>query len=437
MNEVLLGISYFLNTLMYLILAYCFLPFAIKIKELITLFLIILINVVIVNEAGNFAVVVLLVSVSIYIAAIRKNRVINILSFIIAYLFMAILDPIISLLWNAYICPISTLLENMLYYDLYMISLVIVLLLIGPFVGKYFHLLLSKIQDQLSKHLLPLIVSNLGICLLIFLFNIFIGEYIGYTPEIIGFNCILFACYFIISTILIINITKQNEKRMELEKRQEIYQHLQEYTTQIEHMYSSLRSFKHDYSNIMLTMSEYIASEDIKGLEKYFVKTIMPMNQKLTSDTTRMNQLMNLKDLELKSLISAKLLYALELGIHVEVEILEEISHVQMDIIDLARILGIFLDNAIEAALEAEQPKLQFAAICSENKKVFIIANTFVDKGIPIATLKKEGVSTKGENRGIGLFHVKKVVSGYQNVLWDMEVKHDYFMQTLTITETA
>lgn len=325
----------------------------------------------------------------------------------------------------------------MLYYDLYMISLVIVLLLIGPFVGKYFHLLLSKIQDQLSKHLLPLIVSNLGICLLIFLFNIFIGEYIGYTPEIIGFNCILFACYFIISTILIINITKQNEKRMELEKRQEIYQHLQEYTTQIEHMYSSLRSFKHDYSNIMLTMSEYIASEDIKGLEKYFVKTIMPMNQKLTSDTTRMNQLMNLKDLELKRLISAKLLYALELGIHVEVEILEEISHVQMDIIDLARILGIFLDNAIEAALEAEQPKLQFAAICSENKKVFIIANTFVDKGIPIATLKKEGVSTKGENRGIGLFHVKKVVSGYQNVLWDMEVKHDYFMQTLTITETA
>lgn len=165
MNEVLLGISYFLNTLMYLILAYCFLPFAIKIKELITLFLIILINVVIVNEAGNFAVVVLLVSVSIYIAAIRKNRVINILSFIIAYLFMAILDPIISLLWNAYICPISTLLENMLYYDLYMISLVIVLLLIGPFVGKYFHLLLSKIQDQLSKHLLPLIVSNLVFCI--------------------------------------------------------------------------------------------------------------------------------------------------------------------------------------------------------------------------------------------------------------------------------
>lgn len=151
MDIVLLGIRYFLNALMYLILAYCFLPFKLKIKEIVTLFLISLINVVIINEVGNFAVVVLLISISIYIAIIRKNRVINILSFIIAYLFMAILDPIISLLWNTYICPISTLLENILYYDLYMVSLVIVLLLIGPLVGKYFHILLSKIQKQITN----------------------------------------------------------------------------------------------------------------------------------------------------------------------------------------------------------------------------------------------------------------------------------------------
>lgn len=86
--------------------------------------------------------------------------------------------------------------------------------------------------------------------------------------------------------------------------------------------------------------------------------------------------------------------------------------------------------------METEQPKLHFAAINSENKKVIIIANTFLDKGIPIATLKEEGVSTKGKNRGIGLLHVKEIVSNYQNVLWDMEVKHNYFIQTLTITET-
>ncbi|MFR6242649.1 MAG: GHKL domain-containing protein [Mediterraneibacter faecis] len=50
--------------------------------------------------------------------------------------------------------------------------------------------------------------------------------------------------------------------------------------------------------------------------------------------------------------------------------------------------------------------------------------------------MKRRGVSTKGKNRGIGLLHVKEIVSNYQNVLWDMEVKHNYFIQTLTITET-
>ena len=109
---------------------------------------------------------------------------------------------------------------------------------------------------------------------------------------------------------------------------------------------------------MMLTMAEYIASEDINGLKNYFTNEFMPKNQKLTSDTTKINSLINLKDIELKSLLSAKLLYALNLGINVEIEIIEEISHIQMDIIDLARIVGIFLDNAIESALETEQPRL-------------------------------------------------------------------------------
>ena len=168
MNIVLTGIRCLLNALMYLILAYCFLPFKLKRKEMLILFMINLTNVMIINKVGNFAVIALLISVSIYIASIRNNKVINILSFIVAYLFIAILDPIISLFWNAYICPISSLLQNYLYYNLYMISLIIVLLLIGPIVGKYFHILISKIQKQIRRNLLSLIVSNLSLCLLLF-----------------------------------------------------------------------------------------------------------------------------------------------------------------------------------------------------------------------------------------------------------------------------
>lgn len=106
------------------------------------------------------------------------------------------------------------------------------------------------------------------------MFNIIIGEYIGYNRQIVTFNCILFAFYFIISTVLIVNIIKTHMEKVDMDMRQDSYNRLQEYTNQIESMYSSLRSFKHDYSNIMLSMSGYIESNDMEGLSDYFNKEI-------------------------------------------------------------------------------------------------------------------------------------------------------------------
>ncbi|QJU14076.1 GHKL domain-containing protein [Blautia pseudococcoides] len=160
---------------------------------------------------------------------------------------------------------------------------------------------------------------------------------------------------------------------MDLDMRQDAYDQLQDYTNQIENMYSSLRSFKHDYLNIMLSMSGYIETGDIDGLQKYFDKEIIPLNNKLSKNTSHMNQLMNIKITELKSIISAKLLYAMELNINVNIEVTEEISEISMDTVDLARILGVFLDNAIEATLETEVPSIQFAVINLDNEYTFII----------------------------------------------------------------
>ena len=52
------------------------------------------------------------------------------------------------------------------------------------------------------------------------------------------------------------------------------------------------------------------------------------MNQKLFTATSRLNQLIHIKIMELKSIVSAKLLYAAELNINVTVEIEKEISSV-------------------------------------------------------------------------------------------------------------
>ena len=202
-----------------------------------------------------------------------------------------------------------------------------------------------------------------------------------------------------------------------------------------EDMYSSLRSFKHDYSNIMLSMSGYIETNDINGLREYFTNEILPLSKNITKSTAHLNQLINIKTTELKSIISSKLLYAIELNIEVGTEVTEEISDIPMDTLDLSRIIGIFLDNAIEAALETDAPSLRFALINLEKEYIFVISNTFLEKEIPYASLAKPNVSSKGANRGLGLYNAHSIISKHNHVFLDTEILNENFVQRLHISK--
>lgn len=430
-------LPYFLSVFSYLIPICCFLPFKLKIKEKIVLFAILLVNMLLIGFVlGNIGVILLIFSICIYLSFLDPNRLMNISVFIATYLFCVLWDNLFSLLWDTFIYPISDLQSHLIYYIIYIISYIALLSCICPVIGRLLHLIIRKIHAGLSKQLLLLIVINLITCLFIFLFNIVIGEYIGYSRKIVTFNCILFACYFIISTVLIVNIIKTHMEKVDMDMRQDSYNRLQEYTNQIENMYSSLRSFKHDYSNIMLSMSGYIEANDMDGLREYFDKEILPISKRITKNTAHMNQLINIKNTELKSIISAKLLYAIELNIHVSIEVTDEIASIPMDTLDLCRIIGIFLDNAIEATLETEHPALRFALINLETEYIFIISNTFLEKGIPYAALSKPNVSTKGANRGIGLYNAHEIIAKYNHVFLDTEIQGKTFVQRLQISKS-
>ncbi|MFR3948966.1 MAG: GHKL domain-containing protein [Ruminococcus sp.] len=89
---------------------------------------------------------------------------------------------------------------------------------------------------------------------------------------------------------------------------------------------------------------------------------------------------MNIKITELKSILSSKLLYAIELNIDVSIEVTDEVISLPMNTLDLCRIAGIFLDNAIEATLETAYPSIRFALINLDAEYIFIISNTFWTK---------------------------------------------------------
>lgn len=430
-------LPYFLSVFSYLLPICCFLPFKLKFRQKVILFVILLINMLLIGfVVGNIGVILLIISTCIYIALLNPNRLMNICVFIATYLFCVLWDNLFSLVWDTFIYPIANLQSHFTYYVIYIISYIVLLACICPVIGRLLHLVIRKIHTGLSKQLLLLIATNLATCLFIFLFNIVIGEYVGYSRNIITFNCILFACYFIISTVLIVNIIKAHMAKVDIEMRQDSYNRLQEYTNQIENMYSSLRSFKHDYSNIMLSMSGYIEANDMEGLRDYFDKEILPLSKNITKNTAHINQLINIKTTELKSIISSKLLYAIELNINVGIEVTDEVTSIPMDTLDLCRVIGIFLDNAIEATLETDQPTIRFALINLDTEYIFIISNTFLEKGIPYATLSKPNVSTKGVNRGIGLYNAHEIIAKYNHVFLDTEIKNKSFVQRLQISKS-
>lgn len=430
-------LPYFLSVFSYLLPICCFLPFKLKFRQKVILFFILLINMLLIGfVVGNIGVILLIISTCIYIALLNPNRLMNICVFIATYLFCVLWDNLFSLVWDTFIYPIADLQSHFTYYVIYIISYIVLLACICPVIGRLLHLVIRKIHTGLSKQLLLLIATNLATCLFIFLFNIVIGEYVGYSRNIITFNCILFACYFIISTVLIVNIIKAHMEKVDIEMRQDSYNRLQEYTNQIENMYSSLRSFKHDYSNIMLSMSGYIEANDMDGLRDYFDKEILPLSKNITKNTAHINQLINIKTTELKSIISSKLLYAIELNINVGIEVTDEVTSIPMDTLDLCRVIGIFLDNAIEATLETDQPTIRFALINLDTEYIFIISNTFLEKGIPYATLSKPNVSTKGVNRGIGLYNAHEIIAKYNHVFLDTEIKNKSFVQRLQISKS-
>lgn len=430
-------LPYVLCVFSYLLPIYCFLPFKLKLKQIIVLSTILLINILLIGFVlGNMGVILLIISTCVYIASLNPNRIINICVFIATYLFCVLWDNLFSLVWDIFIYPVADLQSHLTYYIVYIISYILLLACICPILGRLLYLVIHRIHTGLSKQLLLLITTNLLTCLFIFLFNIAIGDYIGYSRSVITFNCILFACYFIISTILIINIIKSHMEKVNLDIRQDSYNRLQEYTNQIENMYSSLRSFKHDYSNIMLSMSGYIEANDMDGLKEYFDKEILPLSKKITKNTAHINQLMNIKTTELKSIISSKLLYAIELNINVNIEVTDEIVSLPIDTLDLCRVIGIFLDNAIEATLETDQPSIRFALINLETEYIFVISNTFLEKGIPYAALAKPNVSTKGANRGIGLYNAHEIISRYNHAFLDTEIQDKIFVQRLQLSKS-
>ncbi len=375
----------------------------------------------------------ILVAVCVYgLTAYRDTAAQNVCMGMIGCVLTIVADNFLTILLHTLI-PLSFISQQ---YVSFIVRLIHILLFyyITLFCGKLLKKLLLSGKGVLRlPQMWYLIDAALLLLITIYLFDNLIPGQNGSVGKMIYNNVLHISGYLLVMLFLLLAMRRSWLEQIQTETKKKALQDLQDYTQNLENMYNSLRSFKHDYVNILLSLSGYIENGNLQELKIFYENKIFPTKNLIDQGDYKLNQLSNIGVLEIKSLLSAKMIYAHESGIDVTIDIPDRVDSFSIDTVDLARILGIFLDNAMEATLETEQPQIGLNIIQNEAGVSIIISNHFQDNGAALHKLKQKGFSTKTGHSGIGLSNAQKIIRSYDNVLLETTMQCGCFTQHMEL----
>ena len=285
---------------------------------------------------------------------------------------------------------------------------------------------LSQLEN-LDKKSKSLIIANLVFGLIYIVIEIFITmKYLNILPLTFTFaNFAMLLLYFIITLYSISKIIKLKTATTQLESAEE-------YNKTLHILHDNVRGFKHDFDNIVTTIGGYINTDDMEGLKKYYVQ--------LEQDCERVNNLYilnpdSINNPGIYNLLTSKYHEATEKGIDVNIYFLLDLNDLHMKIYEFARILGILLDNAIEAAEKSKEKLINISFRKDErnNRNLILIENSYANKDVDTEEIFNKGFTEKENHTGIGLWEVRKILSKNNNINLFTSKTDDLFKQQLEI----
>ncbi|MCD8787065.1 quorum-sensing sensor histidine kinase AgrC [Staphylococcus gallinarum] len=397
-----------------------------NLRDYITMIGIIIPSTIVFYFFHNKAMIFLLLCSVIYMYF--KNRIIGFVSVLISFFILYIANFIT--IW------LATISYNLIESDLLFNSLYLILFAVTTlgfsFISRYFVKKLLSSDLSFNKIYLTIVALFLLTCLLVVYFYL-PNQIMSFADT--KFLVVLYSIFIITLAILIITISFSIVRQIQYKRNMQEIENYYKYTLQIENINNEMRKFRHDYVNILSTMSEFIRENDMDGLKKYFNEEILPMQDSMQMNAIKINGIENLKVREIKGLLTTKILQAQEKNIRISIEVPEPIDKIDMPIVNLSRAIGIILDNAIEASEKIEDdPLIRIAFIKNNDDSVMFIVMNKCEPDMPrVHTLFKENFSTKGKNRGLGLSTLKELTDTTSNVLLDTTIDNNYFIQKVEI----
>ncbi|MEK4561407.1 GHKL domain-containing protein [Staphylococcus sp. FSL K6-3157] len=360
-----------------------------------------------------------------------KNRFMGVVSVLVSF-FILYMANFLSI-WLA--TSLQDLISENYIFNLIYYIIFVAIIMFFSILGRFLFKLLTTSGLSLNKiYLIIVCVFLLTVLLLIYF----------YLPDRvlsfgdIKFLVVMYAVLIITTAVLIVTISFSIIRQIQYKRNMREIENYYKYTLQIEKINHEMRKFRHDYVNILSTMSDFIRENDMEGLDQYFHEEILPMQDSMQMNAIKISGIENLKVREIKGLLTTKILQAQEKNIRISIEVPETIEKIEMPIINLSRVIGILLDNAIEASEKiVDDPLIRIAFIKNEDDSVMFIVMNKCDTDMPrLHTLFQENFSTKGKNRGLGLSTLKELTDTTSNVLLDTTIDNNYFIQKVEILNT-
>ena len=306
------------------------------------------------------------------------------------------------------------------------LSVLLIMILLTYIIRKPLRKLMKY---KLSENKEIVVISVLAIIFTAIFFYKFATGY-KMNQDVIIYLIAMFAFIVILFTLF--------RQRMDNEKVSKKYDELLDVMKNYESDIEEQRTLRHETKNEFATIKCKLQDkEDNKTIIEYIDSVI---GEKEKAGSTKYSKFKYLPSNGLKGFFYYKFIEAEKKGINVSINISKQIENSFLkdietkDFKDLARIIGVYLDNAIEASSTSEDKKLGIEMYLIKEKIEIIITNTFNNE-INLDKIGKESFSTKGKHRGHGLLLVNKVLSENNMFEAKNEIRDNIYIQSLKIKD--
>lgn len=221
--------------------------------------------------------------------------------------------------------------------------------------------------------------------------------------------------------------------KFQMQAIEDKYNESMEYVLRYEKIINEQGKKNHEYNNQLMVIKGYINKPE--RLSEYLDEVI---GEHKTGQNYTVKQLGFLPDGGVKGLLYHKLSKMEDNNIKYYLYVDQNLKDKDIESFDLktyrdlTKLLGVFLDNAIDAALKSEEKEIEVELKDKDDCLLLTISNTY-DKNTDINKVGKSGFTTKGVGHGFGLSIVKDIAKTNSEIETFSSKESDKFIQTAMI----